>query len=677
MRFFVTAVIAAIEAAAVAVVGLLGIAIPALLLWIITFDLAAEPAGVAAWTAGIWLLAHLVPLGFEVPAESALALGLAPEAISVPISLAPLGFTLVTVVLAVRAGWRFGGRGGVGVAGALGGGIGFAVVAFLAAQLAGGLVAWPGWLAVLVPAAVYAVASLAGFLVRAVREGHEWWQGLVRRVLTALDGAGIPGAAALRSRTLAVVRLAALSCATLLGLSAIAVAAALVVGYARVIELSQSLQLDWLGSAVIFIAQLAFIPVAVAWAGSWLTGAGFALGSGTSVTPFETLTGPLPALPMLGAIPQGWGTLGALPPALLVLAAVALGALFARRSELRRAGWAVALAVPVLAAAVAGLAVAGAAALASGAIGPDRLAVTGADPWLSGGLAAAELAIGLVIGVSAGRVDAARLREAVPQEVPGGETVRRFKERIGDRAADLAAGRKPRGAAVAPGASGARGDELDEQETAPIGDQVLAAAAQHPARSDEQETEELSLDHAALRSGIAEVVPFPGAAQLPERADSGREFDAGSAGADVELDNDLDGTDGVEDDVTADFSTAEEQYLPVRESFYDQDPVPDEAQETADVAVADGPATAEPIDDLDEEELLRAYSWDGGASFAGLADGGASQVRGADGAAGGADGGDTAQPGEAVDDPASYEATGRTGKSGRGRLGWRGRRRER
>ena len=125
MRSLVTAVIAAIEAVAAAAVGLAVVVVPAMLLWMVTFSLAAEPQAVFAGASAVWALGHFAPLSFTLSPEAALSFGLPPQALEFGMSLAPLGVTLVTVLLAVRAGWRFGGRGGVGGAGVLGAGVGF------------------------------------------------------------------------------------------------------------------------------------------------------------------------------------------------------------------------------------------------------------------------------------------------------------------------------------------------------------------------------------------------------------------------------------------------------------------------------------------------------------------------------------------------------------------------
>ncbi|MBK0419704.1 hypothetical protein JD276_11730 [Leucobacter sp. CSA1] len=419
MRPFLTAVVAAIEAAAVALAGLIALAIPAVVLWAATFELASDPGEVFGGAAAVWLLAHLVPLSLEVSAETASGLGLAPEALGVPLSLAPLGATLITVLLAGRSGWRLAARGGTGAAGVLGGPAGFAVVAALAVPFARPLLDAPAWAAIALPSAVYAASSAAAFLLRSAVDGSEWWLRTVRGLQLGLERSGLPGVAvaALPGHLRETFRVLLASVAGLVGLGALGAGAALVIGYVEITALAQGLQLDPLGAVLLFLLQLALLPIVVLWAVAWFTGAGFAIGEATSVSPFETMLGPLPSLPLLGAVPQGWGEAGALAPALVVLLGVGIGLLAARRSELRRSSWPAALVTTALAAALTGLVVAGGAALAIGAVGPGRLAVTGPEPWLVGGLAAAELGGGLLLGVCAGRADRARLRAALP--VPG------------------------------------------------------------------------------------------------------------------------------------------------------------------------------------------------------------------------------------------------------------------
>ena len=571
MRSLVTAVIAAIEAVAVALAGLAVVAVPALVIWVVTFGLAAEPSAVASDVAGVWLLAHLVPLHFSLSAEAALGLGLAPEALTFTLSLAPLGLTLLTVLLALRAGWRFAGRGGVGAMGVLGGAAGFGAIASAAAALAQPLLDIPSALAALTAAAVYGASSAAAFLVRAARDGHSWWEASVKRALQGIEGLGVASAGALPARAAETIRLAAAGLALVLGIAALGFTIAVATGYADVTALTQGLQLDPIGSLALFLVQLAFVPIAIIWSLSWMVGTGFAVGTGSSVTPFDTLLGPMPALPMFGLIPDGWGDRGALAPAIIVVAALGLGVLFARRPVLRLAPWGAALAVPVLAAALTGLAVAAVCALAGGSIGPDRLAESGPDAWLTGALVALEVAGGLVIGVVAGRSDAAKVRAAIPDRLPGLDAIRRARE--SDSAvpvpAPAAAAAAERGRGI-PGAAGATG--------------ASAAVAMAPAGDD---------------GDAAYEAAFEDALQMADERDAA-ELDL-TADADPELEPDSDQDTAV---------------VPDLDAGSDADPADtrDTATDAADTGAGAAAETAadsgETAELSDEASLLRAYSWD-------------------------------------------------------------------
>ncbi|GAB2555827.1 DUF6350 family protein [Leucobacter ruminantium] len=607
MRAVLTAVVAAIEAAAVALVGLAVVVVPAVLLWVITFSLAAEPGEVFGSAVGVWFLAHLVPLEFPVSAEAAVGLGLPQAAFEFPFSLAPLGITLITVALGARAGWRFGARGGAGAGGVLGGGLGFAAVAAVVSPVAGGVLARPVWAAVLAAAAFYAASSLCGFVVRAVREDHGWWRRLMRSVQRGIGSLGLPGDAAFPVRLGETFRLAAASLLALLGLASIGLAIALVAGYVQVATLSQALQLDGLGAFAVFLLQLALLPVFLIWAASWLTGAGFSVGIGSSATPFESLLGPMPALPLFGAIPQGWGSGGALAPALVVLVGAGVGAAFARRPLLRRTSWTAALSMAAAAGVITGLVCTGAGALARGAIGPDRLAEAGPHPWLLGGLAAAELGGGLLLGVAAGRWDGARLRAVLSGEHRGSGG----SEDSGDGfdRAGLVDGADP---APSPGGE-------DQQATAPLGSVRRAGGSRTPWWK--------------LGPRDAKADPATGgeswgdASHLLAEAQSDRSdgFSAGGDPADEST---------TEEYTTEEYTTEEyttEEYA-VETHATDGSAAPEATREpelfdidAQDAEVAGesgepghgaggdtaGPGT--PVDPtaLDEEELLRAYSWDG------------------------------------------------------------------
>ncbi|GAA2180976.1 hypothetical protein GCM10009847_20980 [Leucobacter tardus] len=420
MRATLTAVIAAIEAGAVALAGLVVIGVPAVLMWIITFGLDATPAELVGGIASVWFLAHGVPLQVSVTAEAALGLGLPGEAFAFPISLAPLGLSLVTVLLAMRAGWRFASRGGTGAAGVLGGGIGYTAVGFACLPFVAPMLPEPEWRALLTLGLIYAVSMLIPFVVHAAVSQQDWFTRSVRGVQRLVTRASPLLASTLPLRTQEVLRLALGALAALAGIAAAGFTVSLIIGYVDITALSQNLQLDPLGASVLFIVQLAFLPIALIWSMSWFVGTGFAVGVGTSVSPFDALVGPIPALPLMGAIPPSWGGFAPVAPAIIVIAGLVIGVAAARRSTLRGAGWGAAIVVPVLASTLAGLAVVLLSVLASGAMGPDRLAQAGPAPWLTGGIAAAELGVGMLLGIAAGRADAARLGTLV-ELVRGGD----------------------------------------------------------------------------------------------------------------------------------------------------------------------------------------------------------------------------------------------------------------
>lgn len=413
MRALISGVFAMVEAVAVALATLLIVALFAFLVWWLSFGLAAEPITILHAVGGIWLLTHFVPLAIDVSAPAMQLLGFAAEPLSFSLSLAPFGLTLVTVVFAMRSGWRFGNRGGSGAAGVLGGAIGFGIAAGAVSSFSvtSGL---PLVATALIPAAVYGASSAAAYLVRATLEQHEW----IDRSWNATGAKLSAKPHRLRAQIGEALRLGAMLVAGYIGLAALGVACALILKYANVIAATQALQIGIWGAIMLFALQVALLPVFVVWAGAWLTGAGFGIGLGSSVSPFDALLGPVPALPAFAAIPDGWGAAAALAPVLLALVGVWIGVLHGRRSVGLNASGLTVAATVVLGAAGAGLAIALLTWIASGSLGPGRLAEVGADVWVTAGLAAAELGIGGILGAFAGRADFARLTAGVKTALP-------------------------------------------------------------------------------------------------------------------------------------------------------------------------------------------------------------------------------------------------------------------
>jgi hypothetical protein len=199
--------------------------------------------------------------------------------------------------------------------------------------------------------------------------------------------------------------------ATVVAAAALVTTAALVLGYGQIIALYESVQAGVLGGVALTVAQLAVLPTIVLRAAAWLVGPGFAVGAGSPVSPLAVTLGPLPSVPVLGALPAEPSALGFVTLLVPLLAAFIAG--IAVRPQLTAAlggaplrFWAVGSAA--VAALVAGLAMGFLAFIAAGSAGPGRLAEVGPDPVAVGVWMLVETLIGVTLGLLAGGVRAAR-----------------------------------------------------------------------------------------------------------------------------------------------------------------------------------------------------------------------------------------------------------------------------
>jgi hypothetical protein len=382
MHRLVVALLAALDAALAAVVGVAAALAPLALLWLVGATLpwnALWPTAVS-----VWQLGHLVPLHIHLPAEYLAVTGIDQSAASFVVSLAPLAFASFTAIFAARSGVRAA-QAGAAATGPVAGTIVFAVLATLAGLTARNpIAAIHLWQGVLFPVSIYAIGVAGGALVAgwalADPAGHgvldamrgrvaRWRHGWDRFVELAARGTGI-------------------ALAGLIGLGALAVAVAMVVRGGNVIALFEAGHVDLLGVIVVALGQLAYLPTLVVWGLSFIAGPGFSVGVGTTVSPAGTQLGVMPGIPALGALPETTS------PFLLVvvLLPVAVGALagWAVRSrfadmdasthEVAHIGSGLRATVAV---AIAALSAAGTAVLcaaASGSLGPARLAQTGPEP---------------------------------------------------------------------------------------------------------------------------------------------------------------------------------------------------------------------------------------------------------------------------------------------------------
>ena len=199
-----------------------------------------------------------------------------------------------------------------------------------------------------------------------------------------------------------------------LGAAAALVLLRVVLTWGRVVDIQQALQPDFIGHLGLILLQLVLAPVAVLWSGSWLAGPGFSVGQGTSISPFGTELAPVPALPMLAALPApGPGSVWLWwAPMLVVLggfvAGIGLSRLPVDRVDqrwwltgARVASGAALLALPLLWA-------------GTGAVGPDRLEHVGPRVLVAALCVGLEIGAGTMLGMGlAPVVMDGRLGEAV------------------------------------------------------------------------------------------------------------------------------------------------------------------------------------------------------------------------------------------------------------------------
>lgn len=189
--------------------------------------------------------------------------------------------------------------------------------------------------------------------------------------------------------------------------------------------LSRSLQPGAIGSVLLVITQLAYLPNAILWAIAFTLGPGFAFGAGTGVAPTGAVLGQLPAFPLLAALPQGLH--GGAPPwltavvlALPYVAGCAAGLLLVRAAPTPALEMAPMWGLACGAATGAMLGIL--AAFSGGPLGDGRLAAVGPSGWQVGAVAALE--IGIASAVTAGVANwlrmGGRLRRGAASAAPGG-----------------------------------------------------------------------------------------------------------------------------------------------------------------------------------------------------------------------------------------------------------------
>lgn len=179
------------------------------------------------------------------------------------------------------------------------------------------------------------------------------------------------------------VRATAQATATVVGwflaTSALLLAGALLLDVGAALSVFSRLHLSPAESVMLLLLMASLVPGAVVCAGAYLLGPGFAVGTGTAVSPAVVAIGPVPMLPLLAALPDN-GPTAAWTPWLVALP-VLVAAVAVARSQRRHPvlAWDQALLRGGSAGVLAGLVVALLAAVAGGAVGPGRMAHVGPD----------------------------------------------------------------------------------------------------------------------------------------------------------------------------------------------------------------------------------------------------------------------------------------------------------
>jgi hypothetical protein len=386
MNRTLSALFSALEAVIVMAVGLVIPLAPLTILWGAQYGFAPNWTGFWRLAVDAWLLGHGADITVTLNVATVKVSGLAGAGTPFVLTIAILGFALLTVLLGRRAGKRIA-ETEHRLLGEIVAVIVFAVLSFGVTLSAANASARPSLIqGTLLPTLVFAL----GLLLARSDSLPAWtrWRPDTRAIIST----------ALRGGTAAA--------AAIVTVAAVVVIASLLANYAQIITLYENLHSGALGGVALTIAQILFLPNLVIWAAAWLIGPGFSIGSGSTVSPLGTTLGPIPSIPVLGALPQGtfvFAFVGLIVPILAGFLAGALlsGSLAERIRSTGRLAWMLGAG---LGTGVVGGAILGLLSWASaGSIGPGRLQTVGPDPLLVGVVAALELGVAAFVGMAASR----------------------------------------------------------------------------------------------------------------------------------------------------------------------------------------------------------------------------------------------------------------------------------
>jgi hypothetical protein len=386
----------ALGAAFVVAIGFFSVFALNITTWLIEQTQGATFQTVLQDSSRTWLSSHGVTIFF---AEGKVA-GLKVPAFIY--NLIPLGFSILIGWAMFRSGRKLSGEKylGFGWAGSI---LTYLLVSVIVTSVAITksifVVQWQG---VFIPVALFAALVVVGSVVGTamlfedsepseLREKiRNFFIGLVDKLPWAIKPLIGP---ALRAGTGVVAAMSAVS--------AIMISVLLAVNWIEIIKLYQSLQLTLLGTFTVSTGQLTLMPNLIAFGNAWLTGVGFSVGQGSTVSPLVTELGPLPAIPMLASLPTSSSSLGVLFILVPLLAAFFSTLLVkSHTAELRfnySSATTAAISLGLSIGLVAALEMWVLVELASGSLGPGRMSLVGANPWIVAGVTFAEVSIASVL----------------------------------------------------------------------------------------------------------------------------------------------------------------------------------------------------------------------------------------------------------------------------------------
>lgn len=398
MNRITIALLAALEAVIAVAIGLGLALVPLTILWATQGGLSTDWTVFWRAASDVWLLGHGVDLTLQLPAAFIASLALPGADAAFTVSIALLGFSVLTIVLGVGAGRRAAHSSDPLLAGVIVVGVFWALAAFVGASAGHAVaqVAQPS--AVVLPGLIYASSVIVGLSIsgravlgtfgRNLRKSFVQWSREMHPAVLPTIAAGLRGGT--------------IAAAAVVGVAGLLLAVSMLINYATMIGLYESLQAGVLGGTVLTVLQLALLPNAVIWTASWVVGPGFAVGAGTSVSPGATVLGPVPGLPLFATLPDGQASMGFLVLLVPILAGFAVGVMLRQRRPQATPSALTLLGHGMAAGVGAGLILGLLAWFSAGAGGPGRLQQLGPDPLMVGLFAALEVGLPAVIGLFVG-----------------------------------------------------------------------------------------------------------------------------------------------------------------------------------------------------------------------------------------------------------------------------------